>query len=40
MMYAKTMASGAAYDMAESAPSLPTGENKITSNVSITYEIR
>ncbi len=25
---------------AESAPSLPTGENKITSNVSITYEIR
>lgn len=40
MMYAKTMASGAAYDIAESAPSLPTGENKITSNVSITYEIR
>lgn len=25
---------------AESAPSLPTGENKITSNVTITYEVR
>ncbi|HEU5114634.1 MAG TPA: SIMPL domain-containing protein [Candidatus Paceibacterota bacterium] len=25
---------------AESAPSLPTGENKITSNVTITYEIK
>ena len=25
---------------AESAPTLPTGQNKITSNVSITYEIR
>ena len=40
-MYAKGMM---ARDSLESVPSpvpeLPTGENKITSNVTITYEIR
>ncbi len=31
---------GVAYGVDEQTPSLPTGENKITSNVTITYEIR
>lgn len=38
--YAKTMALGMGRDSVESAPSIPKGENKITSNVTITYEIR
>ncbi len=38
IMYAKNMMAGAA-DSA-SAPSIPTGSNKITSTVSISYEIR
>lgn len=41
--YAKTMAAdsmGRGGAEAAPAPELPTGENKITSNVSITYEIR
>ena len=33
-------ASGVTRDIAAPAPELPTGENKIVSNVSITYEIR
>jgi uncharacterized protein YggE len=38
---AKTMAAGnAAFDSAAPAPELPVGQNKITSNVSITYEIQ
>lgn len=42
IMYAKTMAMDAGGMRAESAPApaLPTGENKITSDVSVTYEIR
>lgn len=43
VLYAKTMAMDSAAGMrAESAPApaIPTGENKITSNVSVTYEIR
>jgi uncharacterized protein YggE len=40
-MYAKTMmGAGDAVSNQESAPTLPKGENKITSNVTITYEIR
>lgn len=40
MMYAeKSMAAGDAM-MSTPAPTLPKGENKITSNVTITYEIR
>jgi uncharacterized protein len=40
MMYAeKTMMAGA-LDSSVPAPELPKGENKITSNVTITYEIR
>lgn len=35
-----TMGMGAAMAESAPAPALPTGENKITSNVSITYEIR
>lgn len=39
MMYEKNMSAvGASADMV--APTLPKGENKITSNVTITYEIR
>lgn len=39
--YAKAMSSGYGGDMmSERAPQIPTGENKITSNVTITYEIR
>jgi uncharacterized protein YggE len=40
--YAKTMAMDSAYGMggAAPAPEIATGQNKITSNVSITYEIR
>lgn len=34
------MASGAAMDAAVPAPQIPIGQNKITSNVSVTYEIR
>ncbi len=43
IMYAKTMAMDSAAGMraeAAPAPQIPTGENKITSNVSVTYEIR
>lgn len=36
----KTMASAAISADSVAAPTLPTGENKITSNVTITYEIR
>lgn len=39
-MYAKTMSAGAMDSMAESAPVLPKGENKITSNITIVYEIK
>lgn len=39
MMYAK-MGLGGADSAVSSAPSVPTGQNKIVSNVSITYEIR
>jgi len=40
-MYAtKDMMSGGVASTATPAPALPTGENKITSNVTITYEIR
>jgi len=39
MAYAKDMMEGAV-SMSSSAPQLPTGENKITSYVTITYEIR
>ncbi|HVU06446.1 MAG TPA: SIMPL domain-containing protein [Candidatus Paceibacterota bacterium] len=38
--YAKDMAYGMGGAANQSAPSIPTGENKITSNVSLTYEIR
>ncbi len=41
MMYTANMKSGGAMDArVESAPSLPTGENKTTVSVSVTYEIR
>jgi uncharacterized protein YggE len=40
-VYAKTMmGAGVSADSATPAPTLPKGENKITSNVTITYEIR
>lgn len=40
-MYAKTMmGAGDALSAQESAPTLPKGENKITSNIIIIYEIR
>ncbi len=39
MYYAADMAMGSA-NKVESAPSIPTGENKFVSTVSITYEIR
>ncbi len=39
--YAKTMSAGmGAMDSAAPVPELPVGQNKITSNVSVTYEIR
>lgn len=38
--YAKTMSAGAMDSVAESAPVLPKGENKITSNVTVVYEIK
>ncbi|MGH2562894.1 MAG: SIMPL domain-containing protein [Ginsengibacter sp.] len=40
IMYAKGMALDSVAAPSAPAPALPTGENKITSNVSITYEIR
>ena len=40
MRYAKTMAAGDSMNVLESAPTLPVGENKVTSNVTIVYEIR
>ncbi len=41
MMYAaKAMDMAVGASMPERAPELPKGENKITSNVTITYEIR
>lgn len=41
MMYTANMKAGGAMDArVESAPSLPTGENKTTVTVSVTYEIR
>ena len=39
-MYAKTMSAGAMDSTVESAPVLPKGENKITSNVTVIYEIK
>lgn len=40
-LYAKTMmGQGVSEDSAASVPTLPKGENKITSNVTITYEIK
>lgn len=41
-IYARTMAAGMALDSAKAvpAPELPQGQNQITSNVTITYEIR
>jgi len=39
-MYAKTMAVGSVAMDSVAAPTLPKGENKITSNVTITYEIK
>ena len=42
-IYAKTMSADSAYGMgggAPAVPSVPTGENKITSSVTIVYEIR
>ncbi|HVU75687.1 MAG TPA: SIMPL domain-containing protein [Candidatus Paceibacterota bacterium] len=38
--YAKTMAAGASLDSQAAVPELPVGQNKITSNVSVTYEIQ
>ncbi len=38
--YARDMAMGMGGSSEASAPQLPTGENKITSNVTITYEIK
>jgi uncharacterized protein len=39
--YAESMSSGMGGDMmAKTAPAIPAGENTVTSNVSITYEIR
>jgi uncharacterized protein YggE len=43
IMYAKAMAMDSAGGMrteAAPAPAIPTGENKISSSVSVTYEIR
>lgn len=42
MYYAKTMefGMGGAMDASAPSPEIPVGENKITSNVTITYEIR
>lgn len=40
IFFAKEMAFGMGGDSAASAPDITPGENKITSNVSITYEIR
>ena len=40
IMYAKTAMMGVAEDASLPAPQLPKGENKITSNVTITYEIK
>lgn len=41
MRYAKTMSvENDAYGVLESAPALPLGENKITSNVTVIYEIK
>lgn len=40
VMYKADMAMGRGGAVAESAPTLPTGENKIMSSVSITYEIQ
>jgi len=40
MMYAKSTMMGGAEDSAVPAPQLPKGENKITSNITITYEIK
>lgn len=40
MYYGRDMVMASAEKAAGSAPSIPSGENKVTSNVSITYEIR
>jgi uncharacterized protein YggE len=40
VMYATKAMDGGVSAMPERAPELPKGENKITSNVTITYEIR
>ncbi len=39
-MYEKAMLGGPVTDVLENAPILPKGENKITSNITIIYEIR
>ncbi len=39
-MYAKAELGGVAMDMAQSTPQIPVGEQKVTSNVTIVYEIR
>lgn len=39
-MYRATLDSAVGMGGAESAPQLPTGENKVTSNVNLVYEIR
>jgi len=38
--YAKAMSAGATMDAVAPSPQIPTGQNKITSNVNVTYEIR
>lgn len=38
--YAKAVGMGMGGDVAQSAPEISVGQNKVTSNVSITYEIR
>jgi len=38
--YAKAMSAGATMDAVAPAPQIPTGQNKITSDVNVTYEIR
>lgn len=40
MMYSAVMGKGGADSVTPAAPEIPTGEQKVTSNVSITYEIR
>ena len=39
-MYSKAVGMGMGGDVAQSAPEISVGQNKVTSNVSVTYEIR